>query len=489
MPADVESQLRELGDWFRFELAHVDPDEITGGTLDDLVVDDGTWVDLEEPAHVARPRRWLVAAAAAVTVLALVGVIATTRGHDSNGEPAATATDEPGPAGAMLLPASSGMTVAQLQTGAIAGNVAMRWYAIAGNVAMRWYATAGDRPETRTYLRVMTLPQQWPTEGPPTCTTAVSDAAQVTLADGTTACLEPREASDPFGTISVRRPSAEVIIAGRATDEQLRTAAATVVEASYGPGYEIGTAGLPPDVALTGIGWNLSDFATISLDDASGPLIQVGWEAADGTSMFYAASRGDFLANDRLGFDTITDITVRGQPGFIRTLAAQPDYVGVVWQENDMTYQVGSQGLGAERVLTLIEQLQPATHTEWDALVATSGTTVQDPWADGAALRIYLRHGSSPAEVAAIRHLLEEHGDLIDLTRLAYLDESQTLDVARVEFADDPATLDILQANGTPSRFNVFAAPGVADEEVRELIEQLDIKSVPTIASIATPAT
>ncbi|MFN8023680.1 MAG: hypothetical protein U0Q03_19275 [Acidimicrobiales bacterium] len=478
MPADVESQLRELGGWFRSELAHVDPDEITDGTPDDLAVDDGTWIDLEEPAHVARRRRWLVAATAAVTVLALVGVIATTRGSDSNSEPTALGTDEPGPAGAMLLPTSSGMTVAQLQTGAIAGNV-----------AMRWYATAGDLPETRTYLRVMTVPQQWPTEGPPSCATPVSDADEVTLADGTTACLDVREASDPFGTISVRRPSAEVIIAGRATDEQLRTAAATVVEASNGPGYEIRPARLPPDVALTGIGWNLSDFATISLDDASGPLVQVGWEAADGTSMFYAASRGDFLANDRLGFDTITDITVRGQPGFIRTLAAEPDYVGVVWQENDMTYQVGSQGLGTERVLALIEQLQPATHTEWDALVATSGTTVQDPWADGAALRIYLRHGSSSSEVDAIRQLLEAHGDVIDLTRLAYLDEAQTLDLARVEFADDPATLDILEATGTPSRLNVFAAPGVADDAVRKLIEQLDIKALPTIAFIATPST
>jgi hypothetical protein len=479
MPADVEFQLRELGDWFRSELAHVDPDEITGGTLKDPVVDDGTWVDLvDAPVHVARRGRWLIAAAAAVTVVALVGVIAAAGGRDSGAEPAAMVTDELAPVGAMLLPASSEMTIVQLQTGALAGNV-----------AMRWYATAGDRPETRTHMRVMTVPQQWPTEGPPTCAMPVSEATEVTLADGTTACLETRVASNPLGTISVRRPSTEVIIAGRATDEQLRTAAAAVVEASSGPGYEIGAAGLPSELELTGIGWNLSDFATVSLDDTSGPLVQVGWEAADGASMFYAASRSDFLANHRLGFATITDITVRGQAGFIRTIAAEPDYVGVVWRENDMTYQFGSQGLGAEKVLALIEQLRPAARSEWDALVAASDTVVQDPWADGAALRIYLRHGSSPAEVDAIRQLLEHHGDVIDLARLDYLEEAQTLDVARVEFAEDPATLDILQANGTPSRFNVFAAPGVDDRAVRDLIEQLDLESLSEVVSIATPST
>jgi hypothetical protein len=479
MPADVESQLRELGDWFRSTLTHVDPDEITGGTHDDPAPDDGTWVDLDDaPDHVTRRGRGLVAAAAAVTVLALVGVIAAARSGDSGTEPVAMGTDEQAPVGAMLLPASSGMTIVQLQTGALAGNV-----------AMRWYATAGDRPETRTYLRMMTMPQQWPTEGPPTCVLALPEAVDVMLDDGSTACLEVRRSSDPFGTISVRRPSTEILIAGRATDEQLRTAAAAVVEASYGPGYEIGAAGLPSELTLTGIGWNLSDFAAVSLDDTSGPLVQVGWEAADGTSMFYAASRGDFMANDRLGFDTITDITVRGQAGFIRTIAAEPDYVGVVWQENDMTYQVGSQGLGTEKVLALIEQLRPATRSEWDALLATSGTVVQDPWADGAALRVYLRHGSSPAEVDAIRQLLEAHGDVVDLARLDYLDETQTLDVARVEFAEDPATIDLLQANGTPSRFNVFPAPGVAARAVRDLIEQLDITSLPGVVSIATPST
>lgn len=360
MPADIEIQLRELGEWFRAELAHVDPDEILGTATEGRVVGDSPLLELDDEGS-GRIRRghWLYAVAAAA-VLVIAGVIAAV-GRDADIEPAAGTEAESLPAGAMVLPQSSGMNVTQIRTGAIAGDV-----------AIRWYATEGARPESRTFLLMMTVPQQWSGEGPSACEMALSETREEMLDSGTSACLEVRDTSDPFGTISVRRPSAEVIITGRATDEELLAAAAAVIEATVGPGYEIAAPGLPPDVALTGIGWNVSDFATVSVDDTAGPLLQVGWEAADGTSMFYVASRGDFMANNRIGFNsitaTITDITVRGQPGFMRTLADQPNYVGVVWRENDMTYQVGSQGLGTERLLALIEQLRPATRDEWETI-------------------------------------------------------------------------------------------------------------------------
>ncbi len=72
----------------------------------------------------------------------------------------------------------------------------------------------------------------------------------------------------------------------------------------------------------------------------------------------------------RLGFESVTDITVRGVPAFIRTLDDQPDYRGVVWHENGITFQVGSQRLSESELLDLVEQMRPATQSEWVASVA-----------------------------------------------------------------------------------------------------------------------
>jgi hypothetical protein len=76
----------------------------------------------------------------------------------------------------------------------------------------------------------------------------------------------------------------------------------------------------------------------------------------------------------------------------------------------------------------------------------------------------------------------------VDLERLTYLDEAATVQAANAEFASDPATLAQLRANGSPSRFNVYAAPGSSDLDVARLIAQLDISELPGVMSIETPA-
>lgn len=128
---------------------------------------------------------------------------------------------------------------------------------------------------------------------------------------------------------------------------------------------------------------------------------------------------------------------------------------------------------------------QPPSVEDMDLHAAADGSS---PWQDGATLRIYLRPGANPADVAAVRDALAGHGDIVDLDRLTYLDEAATLEIASAEFASDPATLEILQANGTPSRFNVHSAPGSSDKAVVQLVNELDMADLEGVMSIATPA-
>lgn len=368
MPTDIESQLHELGEWFRSEMTHVRPDEFLDPPQRTAPVEGGTLIGLADRRSTSSRRaRWLTAVAAASALVLMGGLLLVAQRDDTGGsltEPAPTQSTppplaEPGPPGALVLPDGLGMSVTTV-TFAEDGS-------LVGDVPIRWYATSQPRSETGPYLRVLSIEQEV-SDGPRfDCEGFGRATREQLLDDDTTACLELRDDSDPLGRIFVARTPTLVVIEGQVTDDELVTAANKVAPASYGPGFEVVDAGLPDDVSLTGIGWNVSDFAASSLDDAYGPMINARWTDDDERSMFYLATRGSIMSNLRLGYQTITDITVRGEPGFVRTLANDPNFVGVVWRENDMTYQVGSQRLGEDRLLDLIEQLHLATHDDWEA--------------------------------------------------------------------------------------------------------------------------
>ncbi len=268
---------------------------------------------------------------------------------------------EPGPDGALLLPDATGMNLAYIEEGALAGDS-----------PILWYATPTARPEARPYLRVVaydSLPDGGPVDG------CVMDGATVSsvLADGTLTCLKDRDPSDPTGAIQVDVDQFTVIIDGTATNDQLLTAAQNLTPGALSNSFEIDTAGLPPGVELIGTALFVSDFATTEVSKADAvDLIQANFVDGESRTIVYVAAPNSPPSLDtyRLGFESVTDVSVRGGPGFIRTLADQPNYLGLVWHENGITYQVASQGLTQNQLLANAEQLQPASQPAWEAAIA-----------------------------------------------------------------------------------------------------------------------
>lgn len=273
--------------------------------------------------------------------------------------PPAPAT-EPGPDGALLLPEATGMNVAYIEQGALAGDL-----------AISWYATPTAQPETSTYLRVVAYDVGLAAGDVAEC---FMDGATVSsaLVDGTPVCLEDRDPADPTGAIAINVDQFAVIVDGRATDEQLVAAAENLATGAQPGAFEISPDGLPPQVENLATGFGVSDFATVAAAQADDDMITANFVDDQARSIFYLATRRTSPALDtyRLGFGSVTDILVRGESGFIRTLDDEPNYLGLVWQEDGVTYQVGSQGLTQDELLALVEQLQPATQSDWEAAIA-----------------------------------------------------------------------------------------------------------------------
>jgi hypothetical protein len=196
---------------------------------------------------------------------------------------------EPGLDGALVLSDATGMRPQVIEQGALAGDA-----------LISWYATSAAQPETSTYLRIM--------------------ASNL----------------EPTGVIQTTVGRYVVTIDGNATDEQL-LAAAQNLEPGQLPGrFEVDVAGLPPGVGPIGTGFAVSDFATTDGAQDNDDMIKTIFVDDERRSIFYLATRSNSasLNTHRLGFDSVTDTTVRDQPGFIRTLENQPNYLGLVWQED-----------------------------------------------------------------------------------------------------------------------------------------------------------
>jgi hypothetical protein len=262
----------------------------------------------------------------------------------------------------MVLPPSAGLRVQSALQGVRAGDQ---------QIQIRWYATSQAQPEAATYLRLLSYQNQVPPGQSLGCVLADSETRTATLTDGTNVCLALRNTPIGIGRLAMDRSPFSILIEGNATDDELITAAEHVVT-SNDSAFEITQSGLPAGVSESGTGQNVSDFASVSSAVAAQSMLQVNWSSERGDhSIFYVATVDDpsFTSNLRLGFDTIIDISVRGVPGFLRTLPDQPSYLGLVWTENGTTYQVGSQGLTQGQLLDYVEQMRPATNTEWRALL------------------------------------------------------------------------------------------------------------------------
>ena len=328
------------------------------------------------PLQEQRGSKRLLAAAAAVAAIGVGGlVIASNRSTpdpvaDSQPVPQTPAptlppvtAPAPGPDGALLLPPTATLQPVLIEQGALAGTA-----------PVAWYGTPVSQPETDTYLRVQAVDLGQAPDSVPQC---VSDQTTVTstLADGATACLEERDASaDPTGTIERRVGAYVVIIDGRASDDQLIAAAENLTPGPSAGSFRIEAAGRPEGVELIATGVGVSDFAYVPDTDANDDdMISTIYVDDQSKSVFYLATRSDpeTLAVHRLGFASVSDTTVRGQPGFFRTLENEPSYLGLVWHENGFTYQLGSQQLTQPELLDIVDQLKVATLADWVTATAS----------------------------------------------------------------------------------------------------------------------
>ena len=111
MPTDIETQLRDLGERFRSEMIHVDPDEISDRPREVDPFENHPLVENVEPSTAThRGARWLTAVAAASILVLVVGLIMVSQRDNadvgvSNRPASCAAVDEPVSFDAQLFPA------------------------------------------------------------------------------------------------------------------------------------------------------------------------------------------------------------------------------------------------------------------------------------------------------------------------------------------------------------------------------------------------
>lgn len=330
---------------------------------------------------VARPHRMApslaAAAVAAVTVAGLV--VLATRGDqpDAPLQPAATAppasqpiapssVDQPmAPDGAMIpgaLPAA--LADATISAGSRLGPTAPP--NAASDPIRRWYTSTLDRPETSAWIAVDALPSD-------RMTPDVPDATEQVLVQGVAGVLyEPRWLGTRAVTFTLDGTT-YVLSGANLTEAELLRAAEHVRPAADGYGAVIDDAALTNGLTERAVGGTFESwFVSHSSFEAPSPSLRV--DGADGTSAWMLALHEDASLLDlhRLGFATVTDITIHGQPAFVTTLDGQAEYRGVTWHEDGVTYLLGSNGLTDDVVIELAEGLRPATLAEWDELVGST---------------------------------------------------------------------------------------------------------------------
>ena len=92
-------------------------------------------------------------------------------------------------------------------------------------------------------------------------------------------------------------------------------------------------------------------------------------------------------------------------------------------------------------------------------------------WSGGVELIVYLKPEASPEQVALVRSALEQTPDVIDVSRLEYLDVEQSFAEAQRLFAADPEMRQLLTLENIPTQFKVVPT----QEATAELLTQLAI--------------
>lgn len=408
MPTDIESQLRVLGERYRSEITRVHPDEILDRAQRTAPVESGPLVALaDRPRMTHRRARWLTAVAAVPVLVLIGGLIVISQRDDADGRsnaPAAptptvssptpttespsetafpaepVADTEPVPSGALILdqfPAALADAVGYTHVGTAAVSEppfpANTW-------VQRWYTTTMDQPELQPRLKLASTSstQQFPPEIPP----RGIDATQATVRGGPAWLYD-----DPLSggrSVAFEDEETVFVLTGYqlSDDELLRAADRTMLADSSSVGAVIDAGALPAGLVERAVG-TTSETPFVPLETLQHPAASIRWYnvqaggalPGDDDPMLWLGWRAEdpaLFPLHRLDYDTVTDTTVHGVPGFVAT-NTDPEYLGIVWSESGFTYTLGGWGFDPDTVLATANQLRPATATEWNALESEPG--------------------------------------------------------------------------------------------------------------------
>ena len=357
-------------------------DDIVAHTPDIGPTPSGDVVNLG-PGRSNQGRRWRAVAAAAIVVIGVGALVAVQR-PDSETPDVAPATQPPAPV-ADLAPGSPLVfdeTPVPLQNATFSASNRFEpaaWGELTGttdvpDLVRRWYTSDAAQPERAAWIAVDSFSaDQMSPNVPP-------DAEQVTV-QGVDAQIYSTPVMTGTSLEFTVDGTTYVLSAGHLTDGDLRSAAEHVRPADDGYGAVIDSAGLADGLTERAAGTMIETFF-ISRQALEHPIPQTHWDAGEEKNVFVSALTEDpaLLPLQRLGYATVTDTTVHGQPAYLTSIGDyQPDYRGVTWSENGVTYLLGSNGFDDDTIIEYANLLRPATSSEWAQLLDDTAQTTSEP--------------------------------------------------------------------------------------------------------------
>jgi hypothetical protein len=323
-----------------------------------------------------------VAAAAAVLLVGGLVVVANRSGQGGSASPIVTApidaaAPNSGPEDAV---APGAMTFDSLPAGfSLTSTNADVFADVDWDVKTRFYTADAESPDTAATFAVTTAPAGlagW--DVPTDATTVTVQGLEASIYD------DPRTGGRSLSYLLVDQ--LYMITGYRVTDAEIITVAANTGPA--GPGHDnygaiVDPAGLPAGVDEAYIGGSWFERWFIGKNALTHPVPASHWDSETASLWIYSLQQNPrWLPLTRIGWTTITDITVHDQPAFIVTADTEPEFRGVNWIEGNITYLVGSRGLDDTQLLDLVQQLRPATTDEWTDMLTSSGADVEVVGAD-----------------------------------------------------------------------------------------------------------
>ena len=236
----------------------------------------------------------------------------------------------------------------------------------------RIYATNSAAPETMPALALTAFPAD---VGSP----SIPDSAEPVSVLGADGHLFPSAGggqSLAFGPIDGFH---YLLVGYHVSRDQLVAAANAVHQAPDRYGAIVDSTALPPGVSEKGAGV-VSEIWFITKEAAAHPIPEGHWTNGPGSLWYYSFADAALPPLGRLGFETVTDTTVNGHPGYLAT-SQQFNVVSLTWSDDDRSYMVASHdGLGADELHATASSLRPATSDEWAAMTRARATvTATEP--------------------------------------------------------------------------------------------------------------